>query len=122
MEDFADRLQTLMDVNGDTWKNVSTDLRIGKNQLKYWKDHHSAPNGETLQKLAYRYDVTVDYLLGVTNELGIKETEVYFPYISDEEMALIRQFRLLDDEGKIMVRSALIQESRRKKQKGYNNG
>ena len=43
-------------------------MNLGKNQIKYWENHGNIPNGTTLQKIADYFGVTVDYLLGKTDQ------------------------------------------------------
>ena len=65
MSIFTQRLELLMKEKKITFVNVSKDLKIGKNNLTYWKKKDNLPNGEILNKLADYFEVTVDYLLGV---------------------------------------------------------
>ena len=51
-----------------TAKELSAKLEIGKNQFKYWADKGNTPSGETVSKLADYFDVSVDYLIGKTDD------------------------------------------------------
>lgn len=112
---FSERLNELLKERKTTWKDVSTELGIGKNQQKYWVDKDIAPDGRTLIKLAQFFEVTTDYLLGIEElkkeSLNILDNQTIT--LSAKEAQLILKFRKLDDEGRIMVESTLIQELRR---------
>lgn len=65
---FSKKLDALLAKSNKTWKEVSEELSIGKNQLKYWKDNDSLPDGKTIIKLAQYFHVTSDYLLDIDNQ------------------------------------------------------
>lgn len=65
---FYETLTKLMKERNVTAKELSETLKFGKNQIKYWKDNGNIPNGETLISLSNYFDVSIDYLLGRTNE------------------------------------------------------
>lgn len=65
---FYETLSKLMKERNVTSKELSETLKFGKNQIKYWKDNGNIPNGETLISLSNYFDVSIDYLLGRTNE------------------------------------------------------
>lgn len=69
---FSDRLLGLMKEKGVKWKTVSEDLKIGINQKRYWETHENLPDGETLKKLSDYFGVTIQYLMGETDDRGQK--------------------------------------------------
>ena len=81
---FIERLTELMKENGLTRGELCEKLEIGKNQIKYWEDKNTLPNGETLIKMATLFDVSVDYLLGRVEDkkANKKNKEVKSAYIS----------------------------------------
>ena len=112
---FSERLETLLKDKRVTWKKVSTELHIGRNQKKYWEDNGIVPGMETLLKLATYFAVSLDYLRGtdVLKEKAINTLDNQILTLSPQEVHLILKYRKLDDEGRIMVDSALISELRR---------
>ena len=112
---FSQRLEELLKQKKVTWKEVSIELGIGKNQQKYWSDKDIAPDGKTLIKLAEYFGVSSDYLLGIE---GLKQQSLDLLdnqtlTLSAKEVQLVLKYRKLDDEGRTMVESTLIQELRR---------
>ena len=112
---FSERLEELLKERKITWKEVYTTLHIGKNQKKYWADNGIIPEMETLLKLAEYFKVSVDYLRGTDtlkkNCMTALDNQVLS--LTAEEVRLVLKYRALDDEGRTMVESTLIQETRR---------
>lgn len=98
---FFEILSTLMVSKNVTKKQLSEELPIGKNQLKYWEVNGNIPNGETLIALSDYFDCSVDYLLGRTRQKN--NAAVPIAKSSSEEDAnkqkLINNYDLLNDEG-----------------------
>ena len=112
---FSERLEGLLKERKLTWKEVWTSLHIGKNQKKYWADKGIAPDMETLLKLSEYFGVSPDYLRG-TDELkqsSLATLDSQTLTLSAEEVRLVLKYRALDKEGRTMVESTLIQETRR---------
>lgn len=70
---FSERLLDLIKEKGVKWKNVSADLQIGINQKRYWETHDNLPDGDTLKKLADYFGVSIPYLIGDSDDRGIKK-------------------------------------------------
>lgn len=112
---FSERLEGLLKERKTTWKEVYTVLHIGKNQKKYWADNDIVPEMETLLKLAEYFGVSVDYLRGTDtlkkNCMTALDNQTLS--LTADEVRLILKYRALDNEGRTMVESTLIQETRR---------
>ena len=108
---FADRLKSLMKERKVTWKEVSETLKIGKNQLKYWKDHDTVPDGLTLAKLSKYFGVTIDYLIG--NDT-IKEEifDILAGELTEQEKTLIKLFRGTSEEGRMRIIYTIMEENK----------
>jgi len=65
---FYETLSKLMKERNVTSKELSETLKFGKNQIKYWKDNGNIPNGEALIALSNYFNVSIDFLLGRTND------------------------------------------------------
>ena len=85
---FSEKITALMREHGVTAKELSEKLCIGKNQFKYWADKGNTPNAETVSKLADYFDVSVDYLLGKTDDPAPKQKKP--GAISDELWNMIQ--------------------------------
>lgn len=112
---FMERLEALLKERRLTWKEVSAQCHIGRNQKRYWQDNEIIPGTETLLKLADFFGVSTDYLRGTDTlkeeALNILDSQTLT--LSAREVQLILKYRKLDDEGRTMVESTLISELRR---------
>lgn len=70
---FSERLGELIKEKGVAWKVVSKELEIGINQKRYWETHGNLPDGDTLKKLSDYFGVSVEYLMGKTDDRGQKK-------------------------------------------------
>ncbi len=68
MNVFIERLKFLLKSKGTTRKELCHSLGIGINQIKRWEDNGSIPNICILSSIADYFGVTVDYLLGNTDQ------------------------------------------------------
>lgn len=103
---FSERLGELIKEKGVAWKVVSKELEIGINQKRYWETHGNLPDGDTLKKLSDYFGVSVPYLMGETEDRGLKNS----PMPSDgtgEEME--RYFALLTPENQAYVKSVIAE-------------
>lgn len=64
---FIDILNNLILKKGFTRAKVTSDLKLGKNQIKYWEKNGNLPNGETLISMSEYFGVSTDYLLSNTS-------------------------------------------------------
>lgn len=112
---FSERLEILLKERNVTWKEVYETCHIGKNQKKYWADKGITPDLETLLKLAKYFAVPLDYLRGIDDlkqqSLDLLDDQVIT--LNAKEVEIILKYRNLDAEGKTIVESVVIQETRR---------
>lgn len=71
---FYDMFLALCDSNGVTRTRACLDCGVSRTAWRKWKDG-AVPNGETLNGIARYFGVTVDYLLGGTDESFLMATE-----------------------------------------------
>lgn len=60
---FITKLKSLMKERKVTNKQLSLDIGIGINQVKYWEKNGNIPNGDVLKKIAEYFGVTVSDLI-----------------------------------------------------------
>lgn len=77
---FISRIELLLAEKGIQKKTFLAELGLSKNSFVNWRDRGNVPSGATLQKIADYFGVSVDYLLGKTEQ---KEKS---PSVSDEEI------------------------------------
>ena len=72
---FIERLNDLIKERGITRKELSEHLQIGINQIKYWENKNTVPNKVTQKVIADYFNVSVNYLLGQTDDRQPSKTE-----------------------------------------------
>lgn len=65
---FADRLKELRTEYNWTQIELGERLAFNQQQIARWESGAALPRAETLVTLAKLFDVSVDYMLGVTSE------------------------------------------------------
>ncbi|MCL2054132.1 MAG: helix-turn-helix domain-containing protein [Oscillospiraceae bacterium] len=63
---FSQIFSELLEVRNITAYKISKDTGISDSVIGYWKKGERTPTAENLIKLSNYFDVSVDYLLGVT--------------------------------------------------------
>lgn len=91
--DFAGRLHQLIEESDITQKELSTQLHMAKTTLNGYVNNYREPDFATLARLAKYFNVTTDYLLGISD---LKEA-CPMP-LSEEEGRLIGLYRRLHPE------------------------
>ena len=76
---FIERLEIILSEKKISKSQLLSNLNLGKNQFTYWKNKNTIPNGFTVQAIADYLNVSVDYLLGKSEQ---KEK----PSTDDEEL------------------------------------
>jgi transcriptional regulator with XRE-family HTH domain len=69
------RLKTLREEKGITTREISKIFKLGKSTISNYENDIRKPDYDILIKLADFYEVTVDYLLGITDERNIYKLE-----------------------------------------------
>lgn len=111
---FYERLKELCKQKGTTVTTVVKELGMSTGNISKWKNGNK-PKADSVSALAEYLGVSTDYLLGIEEvkqkSLDILDSQVFT--LTDKEKDFIRRLRKLDDEGRTMVESTLIQELRR---------
>ena len=72
---YIDRIEELLKSRKIQKSKMLGDLKLSINSFTNWKNRGTTPSGETLQRIADYFGVTVDYLLGKDQEKKPSETE-----------------------------------------------
>jgi len=109
----VDRIAKLQSEHGLNNKSLELATGLRNGCVSSWKKGRYAPSAEAVVKLAKYFHVTTDYLFGLSESREPQSVSSLTP----EETRLIYKYRYLDDEGKTIVRGAVVQETRRCYQK-----
>lgn len=70
---FLERILNLIENNNITKNKLLTDLKLSKNSFVDWANRGTIPSGDVLSKIADYFSVSVDYLLGRTDNPKINK-------------------------------------------------
>lgn len=65
-EVFAERLKELRAEKGIGQNKLAKDLELSNASISYWENGKQEPSATALFKLALYFEVSVDYLLGIS--------------------------------------------------------
>ncbi len=99
---FLDRVLLLIKQKKVSKNKLLTELGLGKNSFVDWAENGNIPSGTTLEKIADYFNVSIDYLLGRTDnpsptEPALEGDNLKFALfgttdITDEIMDDVRRF------------------------------
>lgn len=78
-----------------TQEELATKIQTDKKQISRWESGGSVPHAETLIELSRILSVSVDYLLGISDEPKIR---IRVDNLSIEEMAILSALRSGNDK------------------------
>lgn len=67
MKIFAERLKELRLEKGVGQNKLARDLNLSNASISYWENCKQEPTASAIYKIAEYFDVSADYLLGITN-------------------------------------------------------
>jgi transcriptional regulator with XRE-family HTH domain len=69
MNIFGERLKELRKQKGLTQKQLGEEIEQAQSTIVYWEKNEQEPSISSLVKLCKFFEVSADYLLGLTEEL-----------------------------------------------------
>ncbi len=97
---FTEKFAELIKENHLTKAEVAAETGIPLQTICNWLSRGSQPSADRVAKLADYFEVSTDYLLGRSNELGIIETDAN---LSQDEEELLILFRKMAEKEKYEV-------------------
>ena len=96
------RLLELRNEKGLSQRDMAKELQISQGTYNNWENGRTQPSIEQLVALANFFSVSVDYLIGYTDDYGMAYVQ---DALTSEEKVLLKYFRSLSTEAK----NALLQ-------------
>ena len=93
---FAKNLEELMKNNSVNKAKIIKETGITEGAIDGWLKRGSQPTADLLCKLADFFEVTTDYLLGRSNDVGIINTNANLSADEAEILTLYRQMNFQD--------------------------
>lgn len=108
---FGERLIEVRKEYGYTRESLAKSLGISKYTLRNYELGATEPGHTFLKQISDFFHVSIDYLMGLTDEPEILDTFA----LSASEQTIIKKYRRLDDHGREMVDFTLDKEYERSK-------
>lgn len=99
MADFPSRLKALREENSLLQKELAAILKLNRATLASWESGNRTPELGTAEKLADFFKVSIDYLLGRTNERQ-PDSEMHAFSLSPDELVLLKKYRQMQERQK----------------------
>ena len=88
---IGERLQDIRKDNQDTQRMLAEKLKVSIATVQSWEQEKSAPNHDMLVAICRLYQVSADYLLGLTNE-DPAYTQRHRQALTPENREMLRRF------------------------------
>lgn len=103
--EFKDRLKMLREETGMTQKELAKAIKINNTTISdYERGDKKDPYMSTLRKLANYFDVTIDYLIGESDEREMSVAQRINAEVSEmdpeEQRALLKYMSFIKERGK----------------------
>ncbi|MCK9477958.1 MAG: helix-turn-helix domain-containing protein [Firmicutes bacterium] len=113
---FLKKLDNLISEKKITRNKMLKDLSLGTNSFVNWQERNTIPSGETLSKIADYFNVSVDYLLGKTNNPAPPDSDITF---DDFTFAFYEESKTLTEEDKenLLDMARIFNQRRKERQR-----
>ena len=120
MSIFSEKIKDLRKEKNLTQKELAKALSITISTLSHWECDYQEPSFKDLTLLANFFEVSVDYLLGITDyEEKVQINAPRSPALKPDEKELLNLYRQLSYEGKhrLIARAEVMLEDADKQNK-----
>ncbi|MBU2702269.1 transcriptional regulator with XRE-family HTH domain [Sporomusaceae bacterium BoRhaA] len=105
---FAKRIKQLREEKGDSQESLAAIFNYSKQAVSNWEVSGKIPRHKVLEKLAERYNISIDYLIGFTddpqptkNAVKQKKPRDLIKILEQEEYTLNGQIASQEDREKL---------------------
>ena len=107
MKNYGEILKEQRLIRNLTLLEVEKQTGINNGNLSRWERNEVLPNIESCIKLADFYGITLDELLGVSDECSIRTAAPISDTYSSEEVEILKKYRELNAPGKKLIKQTL---------------
>lgn len=111
-KDIIRRILALKNSAGITNKDLESKIGIASGSIWKWENGKSKPGVTSIIKLAEFFNVSTDYLLGLTS-IPISVEQTAPSTLDEDDQRILALYHKLGFEGKTVIQATLISESRR---------
>lgn len=116
---FYDRFKQLCERKGVSCNKAALEIGLSNATPTKWKKTGATPVGDTLDKIAAYFGVSVDFLMGKENEKAPTETGKRTErndVLDDIDIAFYGEFKALSDDQKATIRDMVSVMRKRRAQ------
>ena len=99
MSNFQQKLKQLRDAHGLTQEMLGNKLGLAKSTISMYENGNREPSFEILEAIADVFNVRMAEL--------VQDDSTSLSSLTDEELSVISNYRLLNDEGRAYIRATL---------------
>ena len=110
---FAKRLKELRLANGETQKDLANAIEVGRTTVSEYESGKIVPKQEGLLKIANHFNVSVDYLTGVSNNPATRKqntsdldallTTIHHILLDEYDTPVTYEGEVLSEKQKLMI-------------------
>lgn len=89
---IGERLQEIRKDHGDTQQSLANKLKVSLYAVRCWEQNKSAPGHDTLVAICRLYQVSSDYLLGLSDDDPLYTQKRQTHSLSPENLAMLKSF------------------------------
>lgn len=104
---FQQRLVELRTERQLSQKELARRVGVSDSAVCFWETGVNEPKASYLLQLSKFFNVSTDYLLGLTDDFGISVAEVLPPTVTEEERKLLEDYRALNAPGKQLIKTTM---------------
>lgn len=97
---FRTRLKQLISNSGKTSRNIAIDIGIAIPSLSRYASGERKPDLEYVVRIAQYFNVSVEWLLGISDEEAIKDS-------ANVSLELVNLYEKASDDDKLIIQSIL---------------
>lgn len=89
---IGERLQEIRKDHGDTQQTLADKLNVSLYAVRCWEQDKSAPGHDTLVAICRLYQVSSDYLLGLSDDDPLYSRKRQVQALSPENLSTLKKF------------------------------
>lgn len=98
MKKFVETLKNLISQSEKLQIDICKEMNISKQKLTNWKSGYTEPNLNDLINLANYFQCSIDYLLGIEDDFGVRTAAPMGDSLTSEESKLVTVYQSLSPE------------------------
>lgn len=104
---LGEKIKNLRIDKGITQPELAKILNVSNAVISFWENNQNEPKATYLKALAEYFQISVDYLLGLENDYGVKVAVSMGDACTVEERQLVTKYRELNPACKKLINTTI---------------